>query len=774
MKNLSMVLAIAALAVGSVSCSVGEINGSLDGQPSCCPVIFGTEMRRTCPKDAYSLDKAMGFRTRAAYSGETNASTGKERIDWEEGDVIHIAADKSSGAYAADYEITGVSHEGSGSYGRISPLDAGSRLFWGSRDEHHFHAFYNTDAAGADYEGLHEKGFLDSSIPGVQSADPARNAASELEMFSSVSAKPSDGSVRLVFQPSVTTFQISLENGFYSGRSMKVQRVELESAGDDPRLWGAIRYAVDDGTGAVSAGPAPALDDISRNVLSANLGNGIWVESGESLTVTLFALPKDITALSLRVKVNGREAAVKLGRTVDGVYEPIVFESCSKNNLHFTLAGYPFEEVDFDPLSPEFIYFNMTPLEGPATITARHDVHYSTDLSEWTFLPKGGSIEGLEAGTTVYFKNDGTEFRSGGANVVGYPEVGGALYCSTHCDVAGNVMSLLKGDDFYYEDSLEDKYAFKGLFYSSRVVHADRLVIPVRKMTAGALCYMFARCVSLLTPPRLPAEEMAPHCCYWMFEGCSKLGTAPQLPAMKLAPNCYESMFMYCTSLPEPPDLPATVMEKSCYSGMFKSCVSIKDLSGWSLPSETLAERCYFSMFMESGVTDVPSLPATTLSPYCYANMFYSCYRLTDLSALELPSAVMAPYCYVNMFYDCSALVLPPRTLPATTLAGGCYEKMFMYCRKLQKAPVLPAPVLEYSCYNSMFNFCNSLSYIQMLATDISAAYCLNKWVGYVSSTGTFVKSADASWSVTGRSGIPNGWTVETLPSGELPAPAGS
>lgn len=30
------------------------------------------------------------------------------------------------------------------------------------------------------------------------------------------------------------------------------------------------------------------------------------------------------------------------------------------------------------------------------------------------------------------------------------------------------------------------------------------------------------------------------------------------------------------------------------------------------------------------------------------------------------------------------------------------------------------------------------------------------------SSTGTFVKNADATWDVTGTSGIPEGWTVET------------
>jgi hypothetical protein len=49
-----------------------------------------------------------------------------------------------------------------------------------------------------------------------------------------------------------------------------------------------------------------------------------------------------------------------------------------------------------------------------------------------------------------------------------------------------------------------------------------------------------------------------------------------------------------------------------------------------------------------------------------------------------------------------------------------------------------------------------------MLATDISATNCLNNWVHNVSPTGTFVKSKDATWNVTGSDGIPEGWTVVT------------
>ena len=49
-----------------------------------------------------------------------------------------------------------------------------------------------------------------------------------------------------------------------------------------------------------------------------------------------------------------------------------------------------------------------------------------------------------------------------------------------------------------------------------------------------------------------------------------------------------------------------------------------------------------------------------------------------------------------------------------------------------------------------------------MLAKDITATLCMSTWVYGVASCGTFVKSKDATWSVTGASGIPNGWEVIT------------
>ena len=191
-----------------------------------------------------------------------------------------------------------------------------------------------------------------------------------------------------------------------------------------------------------------------------------------------------------------------------------------------------------------------------------------------------------------------------------------------------------------------------------------------------------------------------------LFKDCTQLTTAPRLPATTLADYCYESMFRGCTSLTQAPKLPATTLAYAAYHCMFQNC---------------------------SSLTTAPELPATNLE-----------------------SAV-----YQSMFGGCTSLTTAPE-LPATTLASSCYGDMFAGCISLTRAPELPARTLAPACYISMFAGCQNLNYIKMMATDISAIMCLTSWVSNVSSTGTFVKNAAATWNVTGVNGIPEGWTVQT------------
>jgi hypothetical protein len=131
--------------------------------------------------------------------------------------------------------------------------------------------------------------------------------------------------------------------------------------------------------------------------------------------------------------------------------------------------------------------------------------------------------------------------------------------------------------------------------------------------------------------------------------------------------------------------------------------------------------------------------------------------------AASATSLIGFDYAFCRLFINCTTIKsVSSNFTPATTLTSSCYESMFLGCTSLVNAPELPATALADNCYDSMFQGCTSLNYIKMLATDISAFNCLSHWVNGVSSTGTFVKSKDATWNVVGEDGIPNGWTVET------------
>ena len=353
-------------------------------------------------------------------------------------------------------------------------------------------------------------------------------------------------------------------------------------------------------------------------------------------------------------------------------------------------------------------YFAIEALEDSLTVSLSvNECEYSLDGNTWNSLSAETNTPTINTGQTLSFRGNLTPTSSNGI---------GTFTISGRCNIKGNIMSLLYGDDFIDGDRsniIRSEYTFYNLFKNcTNIVDASKLVLPSTILKNYCYDHMFYGCTSLTTAPELPATTLASDCYEYMFYGCTSLTTAPELPATTLASSCYYYMFNSCTSLTTAPELPATTLDYcySCYEGMFSRCTSL---------------------------TTAPELPATTLADYCYDSMFSDCTSLT--TAPELPATTLASYCYYYMFNGCSSLTTAPE-LPATTLAGYCYEYMFYGCSKL--------------------------SNIVMLATNISASYCLNNWVSDVSSTGTFVKHPDMTSLPTGSSGIPSGWTVENYNQG--------
>ena len=120
---------------------------------------------------------------------------------------------------------------------------------------------------------------------------------------------------------------------------------------------------------------------------------------------------------------------------------------------------------------------------------------------------------------------------------------------------------------------------------------------------------------------------------------------------------------------------------------------------------------------------------------------------------LILPATSLTNYCYRAMFSLCSTLTIAP------ILATGVYWYMFEGCN-ITTAPDLLATTLVNECYGHMFIGCSKLNYIKCLATSgFNTTDCLNGWVNDVSSTGTFVKDNNTTWTI-GVNGIPTGWII--------------
>ena len=384
-------------------------------------------------------------------------------------------------------------------------------------------------------------------------------------------------------------------------------------------------------------------------------------------------------------------------------------------------------EVHYNPIIHDYSqdYLTFVALEDGTFKLSENSVSYSLDEGKtWIELAANTNTPTITTGNKIMWKGTLSPSDDNGIGIFG---------SSGRFDAQGNIMSLLHGDNFKEQVSLDGKNgAFVSLFRYCGIVNARNLI--------------------------LPATTLASRCYVGMFNGCTSLTTAPELPAATLAYSCYTYMFLFCSSLTSAPELHATTLAGYCYYAMFSNCTSL--VTAPELPATTLASQCYSEMFVNcTSLTTAPVLPATTLANDCYTYMFNGCTNLT--TAPELPATTLAENCYTSMFMDCTNLTTAPE-LPATTLAENCYTSMFMDCTNLTTAPELPAITLVEGCYESMFYGCTSLNYIKAMFTTTPNGTHTSEWVSGVAANGTFVKNSAAQWNVTGTNGIPTGWTVQT------------
>lgn len=204
----------------------------------------------------------------------------------------------------------------------------------------------------------------------------------------------------------------------------------------------------------------------------------------------------------------------------------------------------------------------------------------------WKSLAAGTATKSINSGHTLSFRGEITPNSSNGI---------GTFTISKKCNLKGNCMSMLFGDNAANNYSLSGKdYAFYKLFYKcNNIVNVSSNFLPATTLAGNCYEYMFRNCTSLTTAPELPVTTLEnSYMCYaFMFEGCTSLTTAPELPATKLETYCYNSMFEGCSKLKYIKMLATDISSRYCLSNWVSGVAStgtfVKNPAMTTLPTGT-------------------------------------------------------------------------------------------------------------------------------------------------------------------------------------------
>lgn len=219
----------------------------------------------------------------------------------------------------------------------------------------------------------------------------------------------------------------------------------------------------------------------------------------------------------------------------------------------------------------------------------------------WKSLAAATATPAINAGHYLSFRATGlTPTSSSGI---------GKFTISKKCNLRGDVMSMLFGDDAPNQFSLGKNYAFYNLFASNKtIINASGLRLKATTLTQYCYYYMFNGCSALVSAPEIEATSVANYCCYYMFYNCSALKNGPSvLPAVTAKTRCYSCMFRGCKALEKAPKILLEILADNCCASMFYGC---------------------------SNLVVAPKLYAKTLVTACYGSMFYGCSKLGKVEAL--------------------------------------------------------------------------------------------------------------------------------------------
>lgn len=210
--------------------------------------------------------------------------------------------------------------------------------------------------------------------------------------------------------------------------------------------------------------------------------------------------------------------------------------------------------------SPENDYLTFT--AGPnggtlnwqlfATTTGTtKNIYYTRNGTDWT------RITSSTAGTTVSLAaNESIKLRGSNTSYGKYPGWWNGFEGSTGIvKISGNIMSLVKGDNFIQYPDLGSSSDFSATFlrmfqHMTSLQSTKDLYLPSSYVPTYAYSHLFGGCTNMTDcPNELPGTQLTTLCYGSMFTECSGITTAPVLPAQTIGNLSYDTMFFHCSSL---------------------------------------------------------------------------------------------------------------------------------------------------------------------------------------------------------------------------------
>lgn len=331
MKRSVKFLFLCLLGISLISCTKewNEISGAGS------PVRFGA-----------STQYRNALETRTEYSGVV--TNGIERIDWLTSDKIRVYSPDVTRAFVyggdehwADYQINGFGRDHSiATLKNVQP----NGLAWPDNNSHTFYSIYpspETDEGKAtNLPGM--QGVFSGTIPATQvmtwsgEGSNARVGKPDMNlayMFARRTSRPSAGNTELDFKPMINTFMFTLA----AEQEMTVNSFEMISSscaltGDfsvkvtqDTEVDVLARTVVPD-----SDITRPAFEDGTNNKVTVDLG-GATLSPEKTVTFTIFAIPQEITDLTIQLNTSGGVKKLKLN---DKNGNPVKFPTFLKANIN--------------------------------------------------------------------------------------------------------------------------------------------------------------------------------------------------------------------------------------------------------------------------------------------------------------------------------------------------------------------------------------------------------------------------------------------------------